>query len=186
MVRCTFKTCPAEFALERLVTMPVVGFLSSVTLDSYADKVATFRQGLRETGFVEGDNVRREDRSADGRMERLPELAADLVRRGVTVIVSVGGDAAAHGAKRATSTIPIVFATGYALDQRLVASLNRPEGIVTGVSFYSTELTPKRLELLRDLQPNARVFAFFTGSSGTANFMDAARKHGSSRHCSAS
>jgi putative ABC transport system substrate-binding protein len=165
----------------------VVGFLSSVTLDSYADRVGSFRKGLKEAGFVEGANVRLEYRSADGRMEHLPELAADLVRRGVTVIVTIGGDTPAHVAKTATSTIPIVFATGSdALDERLVTSLSRPEGNVTGISFYSTELTPKRLELLRNLLPNAGLFAFMLGSTGTAAgderftaaFMSAARNMG--------
>src|SRR5437870_2454442 len=93
-------------------TMPVVGLLSSVPFDSYADRIVAFKAGLKETGYVEGGNVTLEYRSADGRMERLPELATDLVRRGVAVIVSIGGDIPAHEAKRATATIPIVFATG--------------------------------------------------------------------------
>jgi putative ABC transport system substrate-binding protein len=146
--------------------MPVIGFLSSVSFESYAQRVAAFQEGLKDTGFVEGKNVQVECRSADGHMERLPALAADLVRKQVRVIVTIGGDTPAHAAKAATSTLPIVFATGSdALNNGLVTSLNRPEANLTGVTFSSSELGPKRLELLRDLLPRASQFAFLMGSA---------------------
>jgi putative tryptophan/tyrosine transport system substrate-binding protein len=139
--------------------MPVVGFLSgqSVELD-YKDVVIPFLQGLKETGYVEGQNVAVEYRYAQNQFDRLPALAADLVRRRVAVIVASGANAAGP-AKAATTTIPIVFATGgdpVALG--LVASLNRPGANVTGIANLATELEPKRLQLLRELIPNAAVF----------------------------
>jgi putative tryptophan/tyrosine transport system substrate-binding protein len=148
--------------------MPVIGLLNGVSFEAYADSVAAFRQGLKETGFIEGQNVTIEYRSADGRFERMPALATDLVRRQVAVIVGIGGDIAPQSAKAATSSIPIIFATGGdALDSGLVASLNRPEANVTGVSFANDQLSPKRLQLMRELLPAATVIGFLRGNPGT-------------------
>jgi len=135
--------------------MPVVGFLRSGTLPY--DRVTAFRQGLKEAGFVEGQNVAIEYRSDESQTERLPLLVADLLRRQVALIV--GNTASALAAKAATATVPIVFATGGdPVRDGLVATLNRPGGNVTGISFVSAEVGAKQLGLLRELQPSvARI-----------------------------
>ena len=139
--------------------LPVVGFLSSQTADDdYKNAIVPFLQRLKETGYVEGQNVAIEYRGADNQSDRLPALAADLVRRRVAVIVT-SSTPAALAAKAATTTIPIVFATGgdpVALG--LVASLNRPGANVTGSANLVSELAPKQLQLLRELLPNASQF----------------------------
>ena len=134
--------------------MPVVGFLRSTSLADATHLVTAFRQGLKEAGFVEGQNVAIEYHSAEDQVDRLPALVADLIRRPVAVIV--GNNTAVLAAKAATSTIPIVFVSGGdPVIDGLVASLNRPGGNVTGVVFISGVLGPKRLELLRQLVPKA-------------------------------
>jgi putative ABC transport system substrate-binding protein len=138
--------------------MPVVGFLRSSTLAASMPLVTAFRQGLKELGFVEGQNVAVEYRYADNQVDRLPALIADLLGRPVAVIV--GDTIAAIPVKAATATVPIVFGTGGdPVRQGLVVSLNRPGGNVTGVVFFTTELGTKRLELLRQLVPKATTIA---------------------------
>jgi putative ABC transport system substrate-binding protein len=140
---------------------PVIGFLSMTESTGTPGPFSTaLREGLGETGFVEGRNVTFEHRWAEGNYDRLPALAADLVARKVDAIVAVGGPGPALAAKRATATIPIVFAgVGDPLVLGLVASLARPGGNLTGFSVTTTELMPKRFELLFDLVPRARVIA---------------------------
>src|SRR6516165_9448721 len=139
--------------------MPVIGFLGSTSPRPYAPFVAAFRQGLSETGWVEGQNLAIEYRWAEGRYDRLPALAADLVGRQVDVI-GASDVPAARAAKSTTSTIPIVFAVGTdPVGEGLAASLARPGGNLTGVTFIMTELLPKRLELLSELVPQARAIA---------------------------
>ncbi len=149
--------------------MPVLGFLSSAEPGWFAPNVAAFLQGLSESGYVEGQNVSIEYRWAEGRYDRLPVLAADLVGRKVNLIAASGGDRSALAAKNATSTIPIVSVIGGdPVAVGLVASLARPDGNLTGLSILTFELTPKRLELLSELVPQARVFALLVNPGNTA------------------
>ena len=137
--------------------MPVIGFLDSRTPDTIGDRrLRAFRQALNETGFVEGENVAILYRWADNQLDRLPDLATDLVRRQVAVIAATGSSRAALAAKAATSAIPIVFAISEdPIGLGLVASVARPGGNATGINFLTTELTAKRLQLLRELVPAA-------------------------------
>jgi putative ABC transport system substrate-binding protein len=138
--------------------MPVIGYLGSQSAELDKNVIVPFLQGLKETGYVEGQNVAVEYRWADNQYDRLPALAADLVRRGVAVIV-VEGIEAALAAKATTRTIPIIFATGEdPVAAGLVASLNRPGANLTGNAYLSAELAPKKMQLLRELIPNAAVF----------------------------
>ena len=140
--------------------MPVIGFLSGTSSKGYAPYLAAFREGLREGGFVEGQNVTIEYRWADDHYERLPELAADLVTRRVALIAAAGGSPAALAAKSATTTIPIVFQIGVdPVKAGLVSSLNQPGGNITGFANLALEVGPKRLELLHRLVPNATNIA---------------------------
>ena len=141
--------------------MPVVGFLGPA-LDTRQHWFAAFRRGLGAEGFVEGQNVAIESRSADGGQEGLPALAADLVRRQVTVIFA-SGPPAALAAKRSTETIPIVFVSGGdPVQMGLVSSFHRPGGNVTGFYFLATELVTKRLALLHELLPGASVLPYLS------------------------
>ena len=140
--------------------IPVVGFLGTASAGPFAHLVAGFRRGLQEAGFVEGRNVTIEYRWAEGQYDRVPALAADLVRRQVAIIVTVGGETSATAAKAATATIPIVFNVGAdPVKLGLVTSLARPGGNATGVNIFTTELVEKRLGLLRDLVPAATTVA---------------------------
>jgi len=138
--------------------LPVIGYLNTASLGPFAPNVAAFRQGLSDAGWIEGQNVTIEYRSAEGRYDRLPSLAAELVDRKVDVIVGAGTPATV-AAKSATSTIPIVFTSSDPVGSGLVASLARPGGNLTGLSILTIEMMPKRLELLSELAPQARVIA---------------------------
>ena len=148
--------------------MPVIGFLGSTSAEGYVPFVAAFRQGLKEGGYTEGQNVAIEYRWADDRYDRLPALAADLVQRRVAVIAAASGPST-RAAKAATSTIPIVFSTGVdPVETGLVASLNRPGGNLTGVTNVSIEIVGKRLELFRHLLPAAKVVAVLANATQAA------------------
>jgi len=165
--------------------MPVIGYLSGTSPGPYAPFVAAFHQGLGDTGYIEGQNVAIEYRWAEGHYDRLPGLAADLVGRKVDLISASGGNASARAAKSATSTIPIVFTSGDdPVATGLVASLARPGGNHTGVSFLVVEQHPKRLELLSELVPQARVIALLVNPNNPnaerviGDAQDAARAKG--------
>src|SRR5262249_50324612 len=153
-------------ARTQQLKMPVIGFLGSGTPELNTAQVAEFRAGLDETGFVEHQNLAIEFSWAHSQRDRLLPLAAELVRRNVTVIVTTGGNISAMAAKAATATIPIVFTMGDdPVRLGIVASVNRPGGNLTGASFYSGALGPKRLELLHELVPRAQTIGFLIDPS---------------------
>jgi putative tryptophan/tyrosine transport system substrate-binding protein len=168
--------------------MPAIGFLSSRSPGEAATVVAAFHQGLAETGYVEAQNLAIEYRWAEGRYDRLPALAADLVGRMVDVIVATGGTPSALAAKNATSTIPIVFVSSDPVKYGLVASFARPGGNATGFSVLGDELLPKRLELLSELVPQARMIALLVNPNNTdtersiGDVQEAARAKGVQLH----
>ena len=170
-------------------TMPVIGFLNAGSTQNYAPNLAAFLKGLGEAGYVDGRNVAIEYRWAENQNDRLPSLIADLVQREVAVIAATSTPAAL-AAKAATTTIPIVFETGAdPVQLGLVASLSRPSGNVTGVTQTNVEIAPKRLELLHELLPAARVVALLVDPSGSAvaetstrDMQEAARKLGLELH----
>ncbi|MGO9636033.1 MAG: ABC transporter substrate-binding protein [Steroidobacteraceae bacterium] len=150
--------------------MPVIGYLTSLSPGPGDIRRAAFWQGLRTTGYVEGQNVAIEYRWAEGHYDRLPALAADLVGRKVSVLAAVGGNPSAVAAKAATSTVPIVFVIGGdPVQLGLVSSLNHPGGNLTGSSFLLNTLTAKRLELLRELVPTAKVVGYLVNPTNPSS-----------------
>jgi putative tryptophan/tyrosine transport system substrate-binding protein len=150
--------------------IPVVGLLDPRSPDALADRLREFRQGLKDAGLIEGQNMAIEYRWAENQVDRLPELAADLVRRQVAVIAAPGGLASVLAAKQATATIPIIFVTAEdPVSLGLVASVARPSGNLTGINFLSGELTAKRLELLRELVPTATRVAVLVNPANPEN-----------------
>ena len=158
-------------ARAQQVSLPVIGFLSSASPDTYAIRLRAFRQGLKDAGYVEGQNVAIEYRWAEGQNNRLPVLAAELVHRQVNVIIAGGGTPSAVAAKAATATIPIVFEVATdPVKIGFVASLDRPGGNITGVANLNVEIGPKRLELLHELLPSVTVIAVLVNPANPALF----------------
>ena len=162
--------------------VPVIGFLNITSPDGYAERLRGFRQGLKDTGHVEGENVAIEYRWAEDQPDR-PSLATELVRRGVAVIATLGTTNSALAAKAATTTIPIVFAVGEdPVRLGLVVSLARPAGNLTGINFFNSELTAKRLELLHELVPTATRVAVLINPTEAANAETTVRDVQSAAH----
>jgi ABC-type uncharacterized transport system substrate-binding protein len=159
--------------LGQAQAMPLIGILSSAS--RAARMPDAFRDGLRDGGFIEGRNVDIEYRFAEGQYDRLPGLVTELLNRRVRLLVAIGGTVSAHAAKAATTTIPILFVTGSdPVRLGLVSNLSRPAGNATGVSVYTNELTAKRLELLRQLVPNAKKIGMLANPTGVATDLEIA------------
>jgi len=157
-------------ARAQQAAMPVVAFFDARSPDAMGDRLRGFREGLKETGYVEGDNVTIVYRWGENRVDRLPELAADLVRRRVSLIVAGGGIRAVFAAKEATTTIPVLFIVSEdPVRLGLVASLARPTGNLTGINFFNAELAGKQLELLRELLPKVARVAVFVNPANPMN-----------------
>ncbi len=157
-------------ARAQQAAVPVIGFLNDSSPDAFPDRMRAYSQGLLQAGFNEGRNVAIEYRWADGQYDRLPALAADLVRRNVNVIAALGGPTIALAAKASTTAIPIVFQVGVdPVRSGLVASLNHPGGNVTGVTSLNVDVGPKRLELLHELVPAATIVALFVNPANPIN-----------------
>src|SRR3974390_838141 len=166
LVGGTALACPLAVRAQQRPVTPTIGYLHSATADAAAHFVTAFRNGLRETGFIEGQNLAVEYRFAEGQYDRLPALAADLVRRQVAVIVASGGDPPALAVKAATATIPIVFISSTDPGKLgLVTSLNRPGGNATGVSVLTSVMLVKRLELIRELVSSDGIIAALVNPS---------------------
>src|SRR5712692_3643067 len=161
--------CPLV-ARAQQPAMAVIGFLDPRPPDGMTERLRAFRQGLKDTGIVEGENVAIEYRWAENQIDRLPALAAELVRRKVAVIAATGGLPSTFAAKAATTTIPIVFVVAEdPVRLGLVASLARPGGNLTGINFFSSELAAKRLELLRELVPAVTRVAVLVNPANASN-----------------
>jgi putative tryptophan/tyrosine transport system substrate-binding protein len=157
-------------ARAQQATTAVIGFIDSRFPEAVVDRLRSFRQGLKDSGYTEGENVAIEYRWAENRMDRLPELAADLVRRRVSVVVASGGMAVNFAAKAATTTIPVLFLAGEdPIRLGLVSSLARPGGNLTGINFFNTELAAKEIELLRELAPGATRIAVLVNPNAESN-----------------
>ncbi len=168
LMGCSLAWPPGALAQER--TMPVIGFLNSSSQKPFAQLVAAFHKGLAEHGYVEGRNLKVEYRWAEGDESRLGAMASDLVARRVAVIAATGGIRSAQAAKEVTSTIPILFIAGMnPVELGLVGSINRPGGNATGVSADTTEMVPKRLELLRELVPPGTKIAILVSPLAIAD-----------------
>ena len=160
----------AAWPLAARAQQPVIGYLHIASPGPFAPFVGAFRQGLREAGYVEGQNLAIEYRWAEGRYDRLPAMAAELVGRQVSLIAAQGGAAAAAAAKEATGAIPIVFSMGGdPVKEGIVASLSRPGGNVTGISVLTTQLAAKRLEIMREVVPKADVIAMLVNPTNMTN-----------------
>ena len=151
----------AAAARAQQAAVPLIGFIGTELPEPYADRLRAFRQGLKETGFVEGQNVAVEYRWAQGRFDRLPALAAELASRPVAVIAATGGEPSPQSAKAATQTIPIVFtANGDPIKEGLVTNLNRPGGNATGITIFGGVAVTKRIQLMHELVPQTAPIAF--------------------------
>jgi ABC-type uncharacterized transport system substrate-binding protein len=167
-------------ARAQQAVMPVIGFLNITSPEANAGRLRAFRQGLKDTGYVEGENVAIEYRWAEGQFDRVPALAADLVRRKVAVIAAMTASPVALAARAATTTIPIVFLVGEdPVKLGLVASLARPDGNLTGINFFNVELVAKRLELLRELIPAVTRVAVLVNPGDAATAEGTVRDVGS-------
>ena len=178
---------PLVARAQQRPAMPIVAYLHSASPEPYAAMVAAFQNGLAEAGYVDGQNVKIDYRWAEGQFNRLPLLAAELVARRPAILVAAGGNVSAAAAKVATTTVPIVFTIGAdPVKSGLVASLNRPSGNLTGVTFFTIALGPKRLEMLRELQPKAGKIAVLVNPKSlnpdAKEVQEAARALGQSVH----